>query len=123
MSASLIARFGRPVTVQSSVPGSYVDGIWVQPARTNFTITASVQPMTPKEVLLLPEGDRQKETMKLYSTYRFKTQKDGTMETSDYVVIDGRTYMVIACTDFAVHNSLNIRYYRGDCVSVNPASS
>lgn len=123
MSASLIARFGRPVTVQTSPAGSYVDGIWVEPVRTNMTVIASVQPMTAKEVLLLPEGDRQKEAMKLYSTYRFKTQKDGEMETSDYVIIDGRTYMVIACTDFAVHSSLNIRYYRGDCVSVNPKSS
>lgn len=123
MSASLIARFGRSVTIQSSAAGSYVDGVWVQPARTSFGITASVQPMTPKEVLLLPEGDRQKETMKLYSTYRFKVQKDGSMEQSDQVVIDGRTYMVIAVTDFAVHSSLGIRYYRGDCVSVNPNPS
>ena len=123
MSVSLIARFGRPVIVQSSGVGSYVDGIWVEPVRTNMTVIASVQPMTPKEVLLLPEGDRQKETLKLYSTYQFKTQKDGSMQTSDYVVIDGRTYMVIACTDFAVHSSLNIRYYRADCVSVNPKSS
>lgn len=123
MSASLIARFGRPITVQSSPVGSYVDGIWVEPVRTSMTVIASVQPLTAKEVMLLPEGDRQKEALKLYSTYRFKTQKDGTMETSDYVVIDGRTYMVVACTDFAVHSSLNIRYYRGDCVSVNPKSS
>jgi hypothetical protein len=123
MSADLISRFGRPVIVQSSPAGSYVDGIWVEPVRTNSTIIASVQPMTPKEVMLLPEGDRQKEAMKLYSTYQFKTQKDGTMETSDYVLIDGRTYMVIACTDFVVHNAMKIRYYRGDCVSVNPKSS
>ncbi|WP_448510322.1 hypothetical protein [Immundisolibacter sp.] len=123
MSASLIARFGRSVTLKSYAAGSYVNGFWVEGALTTSTITASVQPLTPRETLLLPEGDRQREWLKLYSTYQFKVQKDGTMNQSDRIVVDGKEYFVMKCTDFTSHNSLGIKYYRADICSVNPANS
>lgn len=120
MSADLISRFGRTITVKTSVgSGSYVDGYWVAPAQTNLPIIASVQRLTAKELLLQKEGDRQKEMFKLYSIYQFKVQKDGSMTESDYVLIDGREFMVISCEDFIINQSMNLKYYRANVVSVN----
>lgn len=124
MSADLIARFGREVIVNSpAAAGTYVDGMWVDPGVTSQTIIASVQPLTAKELLLLPDADRQRERLKLYSTYEFQVQKDGAQTDSDIVVIDRKSYMVTAVTDFIVNQAMNLKYYRADVVSVNPDPS
>ena len=113
MSADLIARFGRTITVRSALSaGDYVNGMWQEPLTEEIQIVASVQRLTPKEVLLLKEADRQKESFKLYSTYQFKVQKDGTMEKSDYVLIDGKQFMVVSCEDWMVNQAMTIKYYR-----------
>ena len=66
MSADLIARFGRTITVRSALSaGDYVNGMWQEPFTEEIQIVASVQRLTPKEVLLLKEADRQKESFKL----------------------------------------------------------
>ena len=126
MSASLIEHFGRPIAVSSGdmTAGSYDgNGMWVEPTRTLFTVIASVQNLSAKELLLKPEGDRQKEWLKLYSTYRFKVQKDGALFVSDIVTIDGRVYQVMSCADWSVHSAMDINYYRADIVSINPNPS
>ena len=124
MSESLIKSFGRPVTVRRTVgPGSYVDGIWVQPGVTEIEIIASVQKLTANELLLLEEGDRQKETRKFYSTFEFKAQKETTMEQSDYLFVDGKEYMVIAVDDYFMPQSMSIKYYKANAVLVNPNPS
>lgn len=124
MSSDLIARFGRTVTiVRADSAGSYVDGYWVEPATTNIPIIASVQRLNPKEVLLLKEGDRNKESFKLYSTFQFKIQLEGSLQKSDYVLIDGKKYMVIAVEDFVINQAMNIKYYKANVVLDNPSPS
>ena len=121
MSLSLIQSFGRNVTVSSAVAaGAYVDGIWQEPMREDLVIVASVQNLSAKEMLLLSEGDRQKEWKKLYSLYNFKVQKDGDLTPSDYINIDGKDFMVIKSANYVDHNAMNITYYRADVCSVTP---
>ena len=110
MSADLIARFGRPITVKSRTNGSYVDGYFVAGAETTQSIIASVQRLSAREVQLLKEGDQQRESLKLYSIYQFKVQNETTMEASDYVVIDGKEYMVLSCEDFIINQAMNLKY-------------
>lgn len=123
MSADLISRFGRPITVKSRAVGSYVDGYFVAGAETTQSIIASVQRLTAKEIALLKEGSQQKEMFKLYSIYQFKAQNETTMEASDYVVIDGREFMVLSVEDFVVNQAMNLKYYRANVVSTNPNPS
>jgi hypothetical protein len=115
MSAQLIKRFGREIIIRTYDAGSYVNGKWVEGAEIVLSnIIASIQQLSPKEVLLLPEGDRQKEWRKVYSTYQFKVKKDGTMEQSDLVTIDGNDFQVMKVQDYTMHERLGIRYYRAD---------
>lgn len=124
MSADLISRFGKSFVVfTGDTNGSYVDGFWVPPSKTRIDIVASVQRLTAKEVLLLEEGDRQKASFKVFTTYPIKVQKDGEMFVSDEIVIDGVNYMFVSVEDWFVNGAMDIKYYRGNCVSVNPDPS
>lgn len=56
------------LTVTRYAGGSKVNGKWVEGTPSTFTINASVQPLTPKEIELLPEGRRASgENYKLYA--------------------------------------------------------
>jgi hypothetical protein len=65
----IIQEFGTTVTVtRPASGGSYIDGKWV-PATTSttFSVVASIQPMKPFETALLPEGYRNRESVRIYS--------------------------------------------------------
>jgi type 1 glutamine amidotransferase len=47
--------------------GAMVSGRWVAGASTAETIRASVQPAGPRDLLHLPEGDRTKAAVKIYT--------------------------------------------------------
>lgn len=116
--------FTRNITLKTtSAAGSYVEGVWVEPARTETTIRASVQRLTPREVELLREGDRQKESRKLYTTYEPKIQVDGSMIASDYFVIDGKEFMAVGVEDFYMNQRMAQKHYKILVVSINPKAS
>jgi len=55
------------VVLTSWAAGSHVDGTWVDGASTVATIRASVQPANARDLMHLPEGDRTKGAIKLYT--------------------------------------------------------
>lgn len=116
--------FMRDITLSSaSAVGSYVDGVWVEPARVTSTIKASVQRLTPREALLLREGDRQKESRKLYTPYNAKIQVDGSMVAADYFTIDGLQFMAVGIEDFFMNARMTLKHYKVIVVSINPKAS
>ena len=68
------------LTIKRQGAGSYVNGRWtdgttVTPAPT---ITANVQPANTRDLLLLPESERTKEWVKLYTSDLIRTMNEGT---------------------------------------------
>jgi len=61
---------------------------------TEFTITASVQLMTGSEMLLLPEGKRELETKKIYTSTELYGIEKGNGVNADIVDIDGDEFEV-----------------------------
>lgn len=47
--------------------GTWSSGVWTPGAETTYTITGSIQPLTNREVDLLPEGERWQDQRKLYT--------------------------------------------------------
>lgn len=47
---------------------TYVDGKPVKLGFSTFTVTANVQPMSGKDLMLVPEGDRSKDQYWVYAT-------------------------------------------------------
>jgi hypothetical protein len=116
----------RDITVRRpDANGSYDDatGLWVEPARTESTIRASVQRLSPRDIQLLREADQQKESRKLYTSYSPKIQKDETMEASDYFIIDGLEFMAVGVEDFYMNQRMTLKHYKIIVVSTNPKAS
>jgi hypothetical protein len=62
----IIAR-GRTVVVVRYKEVEYIDGLPTKPEETRFDATASVQPVTGQELLQVPEGDRHREHIYLFT--------------------------------------------------------
>lgn len=115
MSAALIARFGRSVTVTRKAAGSYNNkGEFVPGADSSLAITASIQPISARERELLPEGTRLKEVFKLYTTTQLLPPRGTPPAGGDTVSINGENYLVTSCQDYSVHQSPSnvIRFYK-----------
>lgn len=88
-----MSSFRKAVTVISRGTGSYVDGTYVEAVGATITIQASVQPLTGKEVLSLPEGRREKDAFTLYTDTSLVSLQD--TQNPDRVVISGKEYEVV----------------------------
>lgn len=64
-------------------------GYWTEGATTDTSITASVQPASGEDLQVLPEGERTRRAIKVYTTTELRTTspQDGTR--SDELVIAG----------------------------------
>jgi len=69
--SSTIARLGGDnFIVKRRVPGEFIEGRYVRPegADTEFSAKGSIQVMNPRELEMLPEGQRTSSSRKLYTT-------------------------------------------------------
>lgn len=120
MSADLIQSFGRLIDVLTPAGnGEYVDGYYQDPIFEQTGIIASVQDLTSKELLLMPEGERMKGWKKIYTTVELNTAIEGIKRPADKLVIDGKTYQVMRVQNFVDHNCMGISYWRADVVLDN----
>lgn len=88
--------FRRPLTVTRYGEGEWVDGMWQEGEPETLIIRASVQPTSPDDMEMLPEGRRDRQAFTLYSDDPFRTADDNEGTNADRVEIDGVTYEVSA---------------------------
>ena len=83
------------VTLRTFAVGSRgTDGRFTAGALTDTTIQASVQPVNGQELQTLPEGDRQRDWLKVYTLATLKTNNQHTQIPADRIVIDTIVYEV-----------------------------
>lgn len=72
------------------------DGRWTDGASTDTSILATVQVASGKDLETLPEGERSRETIKVYTenTLGFRTTNQDTGVTADLLVVDAIVYEV-----------------------------
>lgn len=85
-----------PITRVRFATGSRVSGRYVAGASTSTTIRGSVQPLSGKETQTLPEGERRRDWLKVYTHTELVPvdQHGGAATSGDRLVIDGITYEV-----------------------------
>jgi hypothetical protein len=105
----------KALVLKRPAAGTRVDGHWVEGTRTSSNIRASVQPLRPEEMSLLPEGRRNSEAFRLYTATRLQAAKESTGVNADYVVIDGADYEVMSCVRW--QNKV-IPHYKAICAKV-----
>lgn len=89
--------------------GTYVAGVYTPGSPVEeFTITGSVQPLTPKQVELLPEAARIKASMSLFADTFQRELSPADLDAKrhgDRVTDSTSTYMVLAMEDWTRHGA------------------
>ena len=85
------------ITINRSSGGSWVKGVYRPNATTPLVIKANIQPVLKStETMLMPEGDRSKEMVKVYTTVPLVQRTEGANPTQgDTFVFDGKTWEVM----------------------------
>ena len=94
-------------TVTRSTPGAVTNGRKSASSSSTFTIEASEQPLSGRDLRALPEGERTDDKIKLYTETELRT-RTGTHE-ADTIVIGSYTYKVITVQTW---NGLGSIYYK-----------
>jgi hypothetical protein len=58
-----------PITVTRTAAGTYVNGRYLPGDSQVFDAAGNIQPLNGKELLQLAEGDRQRQALKIYTTF------------------------------------------------------
>lgn len=66
-----------PVTVLRETQGSFVDGDWVEGTQTSVDILANVHPFTDYQVSMMPESDRSKSWIWLFTSSLVRQKREG----------------------------------------------
>jgi hypothetical protein len=66
-----------PLTLYRQSPGSFVEGDWVEGAEVTVDILANVQPLRDYEYMIMPEADRTKQWVWVFSSSEMRTLKEG----------------------------------------------
>lgn len=83
------------VTIQRKNAGSRVNGRWVDGADLPpLVIVASLQPVSGQDLMHLPEGQRTKTVIKLYTNTVLYTVREAVSKVADIIVWEGKEYEV-----------------------------
>lgn len=85
---------GQDILVRRTAPGRYVNRKWEEGAATTFTISGSVQPVSQDERLLLPEGDEDKEAVRIYSAVPLLKSSEKDNQSPDQITWGGKDYLI-----------------------------
>ncbi len=86
------AFFTDKIEVTTYVDSKYVKGVWKKGLETTITVDAFVHPCSGKDLLSLPEGERVKQTLKIYTDEKLKD--------SDIICIRSEKYKVYNVEDW-----------------------
>lgn len=89
------AQFNQTVNGIRYGAGTYTKGQYSPGAETELIIQASVQPLAGRELDLLPEGRKELESYKLYTTFELRTANQANQTQSDEITLFGKSFEVI----------------------------
>lgn len=80
------------ITVLRSMPGQWVDGYWEEGGTIEAIVVGNIQPLKGSELLALPESDRTKESIKVYTVETLRTVEEVGQTEADIVVWNGKKF-------------------------------
>ena len=87
-------QFESGITVSRYGAATKTDGVWVAATPTTFTMVASMQPMEGDELLMVPEGDREREHITIFTDTLLRTIDQEALTGADVVTWNGNDYEV-----------------------------
>lgn len=77
------------------------DGFWVDSPETAIFVEANVQPLNDRDLMLMPESERTKEWIKIYSASEIRQAKEGPSGyEADFVVWEGELFRVMRAKNY-----------------------
>lgn len=89
------------VTLLRTKIGQWVLGRYEQGIREETALEASVQALTPNDLLQLPEGRRTRENIKIYTTEKLRTSDENNNTPADNILWRGKLYEVYSVEDWS----------------------
>lgn len=74
--------------------GYYLEGVYQPAAVETIQVIGSLQPLSPKEALLLPENDRNRESYNLFTEVELLPSSENGLRIADTVEINGEQFQV-----------------------------
>lgn len=93
----LIEDFGGLVNVKRFGAGFAANGFAVKGQATTFQIYAVIEPLRPREMMILPEGERTRKRVRVYTETKLQTADEAAQSMGDRVTYAGRDYEVQQC--------------------------
>lgn len=103
------------VTRRRYLAGTHTAGRWVSGGYADSTIIASVQPVKSSELLLLPEGERTRGSVKVYSDDDLRTADEPNKLPADRILWDGYEWEVFWVDD----HQLGIAHSKAICLRID----
>lgn len=104
-----IASLGaQTYTITRPTPGTITGGVYQAGPPASFTIMAQVHPLGPRELMRLPELERARARVRIYTTTRLQVLTGPGGSLSDQIAFDGDAYEIEGVEDFAIEGG----YYK-----------
>lgn len=84
--------------------GSHVEGIWVPGTPVVISFNAVVQNTNPQDLLVVEEGLRTEESIKVHTTTKLIAQNKALKQTGDEINYDGAKWLVYSVAHRAIGN-------------------
>lgn len=92
-----------PVTFTRITQGSYVNGDWVEGTPSNIVIDANVHPFSDYQVFMLPEADRSRSWMWVFTASELRARKEGASGYGgDRFTWDGEVYEIMKTQKYSM---------------------
>lgn len=93
-----------PVKATRVSAGAWVGGRWVEGEGKEIIINGNVQPLRFHEILQLPESDRTKEWIKIYSAEEMYTEQESAEDgrSADIIHWQGKDFKVMQCRHYSM---------------------
>lgn len=92
------AGWMKPITLTKRVQGIGETGL-VGNLDTQFTFRGSIQPLSPKGIILKPEGQRAWEWLQIHCV-----RSDANLDVNDQIIYNGKIFKVMAQNDYSLNN-------------------
>ena len=89
--------------------GRFVEGEYLPGPKIVTTLTGSLQPLSPRDLQVLPEGYRVKQGYKLYTDLKLNTVRESGSKLADRVTAYGETFVVMSTERW---NGTDLPYYK-----------
>lgn len=97
---ALDTDIAKPTTIERTSTGGYIDGIYTPGTPSTFKALISNQQPSPKQLEVLPEGERSKDVRLFISNKPLRTADDKDEVLADVVISKGKRYKLVQAGDW-----------------------